>query len=50
MSGAGFGTDTNIVHIYDKQGLVESLPLLSKDEVAMQILEHAAARLGGVAQ
>lgn len=50
VSGAGFGTDTNIVHIYDAQGLVTALPLLSKDEVAMQILELTAQRLGGANQ
>jgi phosphopantothenoylcysteine decarboxylase/phosphopantothenate--cysteine ligase len=50
VSGAGFGTDTNIVHIYDAQGLVEALPLLSKDEVAMQILELTAQRIGGANQ
>jgi phosphopantothenoylcysteine decarboxylase/phosphopantothenate--cysteine ligase len=50
VSGAGFGTDTNIVHIYDAQGLVETLPLLSKDEVAMQILELTAQRIGGANQ
>ena len=50
VSGAGFGTDTNIVHIYDEQGLVEALPLLSKDEVAMQILELTARRLSGASQ
>lgn len=50
VSGAGFGTDTNIVHIYDAQGLVTALPLLSKDEVAMQILELTAQRLDGANQ
>jgi phosphopantothenoylcysteine decarboxylase/phosphopantothenate--cysteine ligase len=50
VSGAGFGTDTNIVHIYDAQGLVEALPLLSKDEVAMRILELTAQRISGANQ
>lgn len=50
VTGAGFGTDTNIVHIYDAQGLVTALPLLSKDEVAMQILELTAQRLDGANQ
>lgn len=48
--GAGFGTDTNLVNIYDKSGLVKSLPLLSKDELGMRIMEIAAARLPGVIQ
>ncbi|WP_379133487.1 bifunctional phosphopantothenoylcysteine decarboxylase/phosphopantothenate--cysteine ligase CoaBC [Paenibacillus sp. sgz500958] len=48
MPGAGFGVDTNIVSIYDRDGLVLSLPQLSKDEVAEQILTLAAGRLAGV--
>lgn len=36
-SGAGFGTDTNIVTIITKEDTIE-LPLLSKDEVANHIL------------
>lgn len=43
--GAGFGVDTNIVSIYDRSGLVEELPLLSKDEVARRILSAAGDRL-----
>ncbi|MNJ51829.1 Coenzyme A biosynthesis bifunctional protein CoaBC [compost metagenome] len=45
--GAGFGTDTNIVHVYDSNGLVESIPRASKDEVGLHIMELAAARLTG---
>ncbi|WP_138493113.1 bifunctional phosphopantothenoylcysteine decarboxylase/phosphopantothenate--cysteine ligase CoaBC [Paenibacillus pinistramenti] len=45
--GAGFGTDTNIVQIYDHEGLVERLPQLSKLETARRILEVAAGRLEG---
>ncbi|RCX23062.1 phosphopantothenoylcysteine decarboxylase/phosphopantothenate--cysteine ligase [Fontibacillus phaseoli] len=45
--GAGFGTDTNLVNIYDTTGLIESLPLLSKEELGMRIMELAAARLPG---
>ncbi|QWU13491.1 phosphopantothenoylcysteine decarboxylase / phosphopantothenate--cysteine ligase [Paenibacillus sophorae] len=45
MPGAGFSVDTNIVSIYDKRGLVEELPLLSKDEVARRLLAIAATRL-----
>lgn len=50
LEGAGFGTDTNLVNIYDKAGLVKSLPLLPKDELGMQIMEIAAGRLPGVIQ
>jgi phosphopantothenoylcysteine decarboxylase/phosphopantothenate--cysteine ligase len=45
MAGAGFGTDSNIISIYDKKGLVEALPILSKAEAAERILQIAAARL-----
>lgn len=40
-AGAGFGTDTNIVTFYKKDGTAKSLPLLSKKEVARQILGEA---------
>lgn len=46
--GAGFGTDTNVVQIYDAQGLVVDLPLMSKDEVAIQLLTVVSKRLNGV--
>lgn len=46
-AGAGFGIDTNVVSIYDGDGLVESLPLQSKDEVGLRIIELAAQRLSG---
>ena len=36
--GAGFGTDTNVVTLITKDGKTE-LPLMSKDEVAMKILD-----------
>ncbi|WP_025693649.1 phosphopantothenoylcysteine decarboxylase, partial [Paenibacillus durus] len=45
VPGAGFSVDTNIVSIYDQRGLVEELPLLSKDEVARRLLAIAADRL-----
>ncbi|WP_293971380.1 bifunctional phosphopantothenoylcysteine decarboxylase/phosphopantothenate--cysteine ligase CoaBC [uncultured Ruminococcus sp.] len=41
--GAGFGTDTNIVTLITKDGKTE-LPLMSKDEVAMKILDAAVNR------
>ncbi|WP_088043852.1 bifunctional phosphopantothenoylcysteine decarboxylase/phosphopantothenate--cysteine ligase CoaBC [Bacillus sp. EAC] len=37
-AGAGFGTDTNIVTIYNRNGNVKSLPLMTKKEVAREIL------------
>jgi phosphopantothenoylcysteine decarboxylase / phosphopantothenate---cysteine ligase len=37
--GAGFGSDTNIVHLLDAEGGTESLPVLPKDEVAGRILD-----------
>ncbi|MGQ8874047.1 bifunctional phosphopantothenoylcysteine decarboxylase/phosphopantothenate--cysteine ligase CoaBC [Paenibacillus sp. TSA_86.1] len=46
-SGAGFGTDTNAVHIYDREGLVEELELMSKEDVAHRLLRIAAERIAG---
>ena len=37
---AGFGTDTNIVTIYKKDGQCLALPVLSKKEVAIRLLEE----------
>ncbi|MEF3309877.1 bifunctional phosphopantothenoylcysteine decarboxylase/phosphopantothenate--cysteine ligase CoaBC [Paenibacillus sp. GYB004] len=45
VPGAGFGTDTNIVSVYDKDGLVESLPQMSKLDVAQKLLSLVALRL-----
>ncbi|MNN37501.1 bifunctional phosphopantothenoylcysteine decarboxylase/phosphopantothenate synthase [compost metagenome] len=45
--GAGFGSETNIVNIYDSSGLVLSVPQMAKDEVALRILEPASERLAG---
>lgn len=42
-SGAGFGVDTNIVTIIDKNGVVEALPKMSKDEVAWKVLDRVAS-------
>ncbi|MNO28260.1 Coenzyme A biosynthesis bifunctional protein CoaBC [compost metagenome] len=46
-AGAGFGSDTNIVSIYDVDGLVLELPQLSKDEVARRLLTLVAERITG---
>lgn len=40
VTGAGFGTDTNVVTFIRKDGIRE-LPILSKDEVAKAILDEA---------
>ena len=44
-AGSGFGTDTNRVEILDADGGRESLPLLSKREVADRILDRVATWL-----
>jgi phosphopantothenoylcysteine decarboxylase/phosphopantothenate--cysteine ligase len=39
-SDAGFATDTNLVKIIDRQGKIEDLPLMSKEELANRILDR----------
>lgn len=39
--GAGFGTDTNIVTMYKRDGSSIELPMMSKKAVAVKILEEA---------
>lgn len=48
LAGAGFGTDTNIVTMYKKSGEKMELPVLSKQEVAKQILEEISRFNKGV--
>ncbi|PFO05938.1 bifunctional phosphopantothenoylcysteine decarboxylase/phosphopantothenate--cysteine ligase CoaBC [Bacillus sp. AFS076308] len=43
--GAGFGTDTNIVTLFKRYGEVISLPLMSKNEVAVKIIEEITSLL-----
>lgn len=43
--GSGFGTETNEVRIFDRNGLVAALPMLHKNEVAERLLRLAAERL-----
>ncbi len=43
--GSGFGTDTNEVTIISKDGKAENLPLMTKREVADQILDRAVKLL-----
>jgi len=38
--GAGFGTDTNVVKIIDREGNIESVPIKSKLEIANIILDR----------
>ncbi|MEK3722090.1 bifunctional phosphopantothenoylcysteine decarboxylase/phosphopantothenate--cysteine ligase CoaBC [Paenibacillus sp. FSL H8-0034] len=45
QEGAGFGTDTNVVSIYDAAGLVDILPLMSKLGVARELLLRIAERM-----
>ena len=44
--GSGFGTETNRVVLLARDGSVERLPRLTKDEVADRILDRARALLG----
>lgn len=39
VAGAGFGTDTNVVTLITKDS-VKELPIMSKDEVAHEILNQ----------
>ncbi|MEI7027201.1 bifunctional phosphopantothenoylcysteine decarboxylase/phosphopantothenate--cysteine ligase CoaBC [Paenibacillus sp. y28] len=45
LEGAGFGTDTNIVRIYNEDGLVADLPQQTKREVAEKLLAIVYDRL-----
>jgi phosphopantothenoylcysteine decarboxylase/phosphopantothenate--cysteine ligase len=44
QDGAGFGTDTNIIHIFDRGGLVEALPLMDKKAAAKRLLSLIVER------
>jgi phosphopantothenoylcysteine decarboxylase/phosphopantothenate--cysteine ligase len=44
-SDSGFGTDTNQVTIIDREGKVDSLPLMPKRKVAERVLDRVAALL-----
>jgi phosphopantothenoylcysteine decarboxylase/phosphopantothenate--cysteine ligase len=41
--GSGFDVDTDVATILDRSGAVRSLPLMSKDELAEQIIDHILA-------
>ena len=42
LPGAGFGVDTNIVKIIDRDGKVEELALMAKEDLADRILDRIA--------
>ncbi|WP_239617183.1 bifunctional phosphopantothenoylcysteine decarboxylase/phosphopantothenate--cysteine ligase CoaBC [Cohnella mopanensis] len=44
-TGAGFGTDTNIVSIYGPRGLIENVPQMTKRAVAEKLLDIAQSTL-----
>jgi phosphopantothenoylcysteine decarboxylase/phosphopantothenate--cysteine ligase len=44
--GSGFDGDTNVAAILDRNGVERALPLMSKDELADQILDHMLALKG----
>lgn len=43
--GAGFGTDTNVVSIIEKDGEIKKYPIMTKEEVAMIILDKIKSLL-----
>ncbi|GAB1760791.1 bifunctional phosphopantothenoylcysteine decarboxylase/phosphopantothenate--cysteine ligase CoaBC [Priestia megaterium] len=45
--GAGFGTDTNIVTLYKRSGESKELPILSKHDVATEVLKEVKEMLEG---
>ncbi len=47
VEGAGFGWDTNVVTLIDRNGRVEALPKMSKRELAVKIWRRVAALLEG---
>lgn len=46
--GAGFGTDTNIVTLYKRSGESKELPILSKHDVAIEVLKEVKEMLEGL--
>ncbi len=48
QSGAGFDSDTNIVRLLYRDGRIEELPQLDKDEVAWQLLDRIVELRRGV--
>ncbi|OWR28642.1 bifunctional 4'-phosphopantothenoylcysteine decarboxylase/phosphopantothenoylcysteine synthetase [Saccharibacillus sp. O23] len=46
QTGAGFGSDTNIVRLFGPEGPIADLPKMSKYDTAREILLEASRRLG----
>jgi len=46
--GAGFGTNTNIVTLYKRSGESKELPILSKHDVAIEVLKEVKEMLEGL--
>ena len=44
VPGAGFGSDTNVVHLLGADGFAESLPVLPKNDVAGRLLDWVVQR------
>ncbi len=49
QEGAGFNVDTNIVKLLYRDGRVEALPMMGKDELAGEILERVEVLRGATA-
>ncbi|RFB19114.1 bifunctional phosphopantothenoylcysteine decarboxylase/phosphopantothenate--cysteine ligase CoaBC [Bacillus sp. HNG] len=47
IQGAGFGTDTNLVTIYKKDGTLKELPMMTKLEVAKALLREVKLMMDG---
>lgn len=47
VEGAGFGADTNVVTLIDRDGSAQDLPKMSKREVADRILDRVREKLKG---
>jgi len=47
LQGSGFGSDTNIVTIYRRDGSKRALDKLPKNEVAYEILKEAYEMMKG---
>jgi phosphopantothenoylcysteine decarboxylase / phosphopantothenate---cysteine ligase len=45
QKGAGFGSDTNIITIFARDGARKDLPMISKQEVAARIVDEIELRL-----
>jgi phosphopantothenoylcysteine decarboxylase/phosphopantothenate--cysteine ligase len=45
LEGAGFGTDTNIVTIYNRNGEIKPLPKMTKKQVAKEVLAEVSRKL-----